>query len=52
MMSKKNDVFVNHIENHLRTMYVKDHKVRQVCCKICNKTIDEIYTEHKKNLKS
>jgi len=43
----KNDVFVNHIENHLRKMYADDHIVREVCCKICNKTIDEIYKEEK-----
>ena len=46
-MSKKNDVFVKHIEDHLRKMYADDHKIRNVVCKICNKTIDEIYKESK-----
>lgn len=35
----KADVFVKHIENHLRGL---GHKV---VCKICNKTIDEIFRE-------
>jgi len=46
-MSKKNDVFVEHILGHLRKMYAEDHIPREVCCKICNKTIDQIYDEHK-----
>ena len=33
--------FVAHIENHLKDM---DGDLK-VCCKICNKTIDEIYKE-------
>jgi hypothetical protein len=44
---KKNDEFVKHIENHLRKMYAEDHIVRYVCCKICGRTIDEIYEDSK-----
>ena len=40
-------VFVKHIENHLR-----EHKINgQVLCKICGKTIDEIYKEEAKSQK-
>lgn len=41
-------IFVRHIENHLLP---RDGKWRiyppKVICKICNKTIDEIYEEEK-----
>ena len=46
-MTKKNDVFVKHIEDHLRKMYAEDHTVRYVCCKICGRTLDEIYEDSK-----
>jgi len=35
--------FVNHIENHLRDLKIEG----KVICKICGKTIDEIYAEDK-----
>jgi hypothetical protein len=28
-------------------MYAEDHIVRYVCCKICGRTIDEIYEDSK-----
>ena len=37
-------VFVKHIENHLRELKISD----KVACKICGKTIDEIYEEERK----
>ena len=40
-MVEKNDIFVAHVEQHLKEMGL-DH----VICKICNKTIDEIYKTH------
>lgn len=36
-------LFVNHVKNH----FSKDHPDWKVKCKICNKTIDEIYQEKK-----
>jgi hypothetical protein len=39
--NKKAMAFVKHIEGHLKTMDVGD----QVICKICGKTINEIYKE-------
>ena len=38
----KNDIFVNHIENHLKEMNVDD----KVMCKICGKDIDMICQEY------
>ena len=43
---EKNDVFVKHIEQHLDEIFKKEGKVLAVCCKICGKTIDEIYEEN------
>lgn len=40
----KNDIFVRHIENHLKKLGLK-----RVICKICDKTIDEIYEKEKDN---
>jgi len=40
-MSGKNDVFVAHVEHHL-----KELGLEHVCCKICGKTIDQIYAEN------
>ena len=34
-------LFVKHIERHLAII----NPTAKVCCKICNKTIDEIYLE-------
>ena len=34
-------LFVEHIENHLRELGIDE----KVVCKICRKTIDEIYEE-------
>ena len=39
----KAEVFVRHIERHLKEMNLKDVK-----CKICGKTIEEIYDEENK----
>ena len=41
-MTEKNDVFVKHIENHL-----KAYPGAKVICKICGRTIDQIYQEEK-----
>lgn len=42
----KSDWFVKHIENHLIELQVKEKRdVGKVCCKICNKDIDEIAEE-------
>ncbi len=38
----KPNIFVEHIEKHLEQMGLPDECVM---CKICNKTIDEIYDE-------
>jgi len=40
MSMTKNDLFIEHIEQHLEEMGLK-----HVCCNICGKTIDEIYKE-------
>lgn len=42
---KKSFLFVKHIEQHLENMPFlnPDDKKINVLCKICNKTIDEIY---------
>jgi len=37
----KSRIFVRHIENHLKEMDISG----KVMCKICGKTIDEIYEE-------
>jgi len=39
----KATTFMNHIEDHLNGM--KELQYKKVMCKICNKTIDEIYDE-------
>jgi len=39
MNREKAEVFVKHIENHLK----KENPEWEVICKICGKTIDEIY---------
>lgn len=40
----KEEIFVEHIKNHLKENKYKDAEPKgQVICKICNKTIDEIY---------
>ena len=36
----KNDIFVQHIENHL-----KEKRLKDVISKICGKTVDQIYAE-------
>ena len=41
--TEKAIVFVEHIENHLAELGLKG----KVKCKICEKTIDEIYEEEK-----
>ena len=49
-MSKKNDVFVRHIENHLKQLKergISNDFDYDVICKICLKTINEIYEEEK-----
>lgn len=38
--------FVIHIEKHLEEMGIKA-KGGKVCCKICNKDIDEIYEQER-----
>jgi len=41
----KTRIFVNHMENHLLDLNLKG-----VVCKICGKTIDEIYEEEKNRI--
>lgn len=36
--------FINHIQRHLKEMKITSHDGK-VICKICGKTIDEIYEE-------
>lgn len=57
MKKAKGTVFVEHIEKHLKEMDEQDlHKSRgytlknprQVICKICDLSVDEIYEEWKK----
>jgi len=40
-MKSKAELFVEHIENHLKELKIKG----KVQCKICGKTIDEIFDE-------
>lgn len=42
--------FVEHIEKHLEYLFGKGNA--KVMCKICHKTIDEIYEEDTKLVKS
>jgi len=42
IVENKATVFVEHIEKHLKELGLKD-----VVCKICGKTIDEIYEEER-----
>ena len=46
----KNDVFVKHIENHLKQFKKQGISMKhyEVMCKICLKTINEIYKEESK----
>lgn len=44
-MKDKANVFVEHIEKHLKLIYPEGAKVS---CRICGKTIDEIYVEEAK----
>jgi len=44
-MNKAN-VFVKHIEKHIKEMGIKSHSGK-VVCKICGKDIDQIYEEEK-----
>ena len=37
--------FMEHIENHLKVFDSLYNEKREVCCKICGKTIDEINKE-------
>lgn len=37
-------IFVEHVEEHLKIMYPSEMNAK-VMCKICGKTIDEIYEE-------
>jgi len=43
---KKALVFIEHVEEHLKSMFKPEDNAR-VMCKICGKTIDEIYKEYK-----
>lgn len=44
MKNNKAQCFVEHIEQHLREMYPEDAQSElTVKCKVCGKTIDEIY---------
>ena len=43
----KNDTFIKHIEKHLKNMTPEQRGHGKVMCKICGKTIDEIYEEEK-----
>ncbi len=47
MKNDKANVFVNHIENHLKEMFEPKAKAK-VCCRICGKTIDHIWKWRKK----
>lgn len=48
-LKNKNDIFVRHVERHLNELEKKDGIFREVCCKICDKTIDEIFAEDSKH---
>lgn len=40
---KKDEIFINHIKNHLE-------QNQNVICKICGKSVDEIYEEQAENI--
>lgn len=44
----KGKIFVEHIERHLAQMPPL-HIKKEVICKICGKTVDQIYAEENKN---
>lgn len=41
----KAEIFVNHIKEHIKQLPPEERKYEKVMCKICGKTIDEIYEE-------
>lgn len=47
MRIKKAVLFVEHIEEHINQMNDDEKGHGKVMCKICSKTIDEIYEENK-----
>ena len=47
---KKALVFIEHIEKHLDEIFEPTENVK-VTCRVCEKTIDEIYEEYKENKK-
>ena len=48
-MKNKGTVFVEHIKKHLKQMFPEDTDAK-VICKICEKTVDEIYEAYKKEI--
>ena len=50
-MSEKADIFVAHIDAHLSEIEAlgEVEPGQKVCCKICNKDIDQIYEEEMKH---
>lgn len=50
-MKDKANVFVEHIEKHLKEIYLLKQypEGAKVSCRICGKTIDEIYVEEAKS---
>jgi len=48
-MKNKGTVFVEHIQKHLKEMFPENADVK-VICKICGKSVEEIYEEYKKEI--
>jgi len=50
MKMNKGTVFIKHIKEHLTKGDEGTHATDKVVCKICGKTVEEIYEEYKQNL--
>lgn len=48
-MKNKGTVFVEHIQKHLKEVFPENANVN-VICKICGKSVEEIYQEYKKEV--
>lgn len=49
MIEGKETIFVKHIENHIKNMTPEEKRHGEIMCKICGKTIDEIYDNYIKD---